>query len=128
MGSIGTKLIQNFKFLVSVAVMLGMLRPYRILIMIQRPMMQLIDLLPCMMGSLMGCVVSKKCVTINVRPGYQELLDDTVSSIYPFKPSNTPEKDKWEAISCSSDHFGRLYIWTAENDVFDEQTLQVRPR
>ena len=57
--------------------MLGMLRPYRILTMIQRPMMQLIDLLPCMMGSLMGCVVSKKCVTINVRPGYQELLDDT---------------------------------------------------
>ena len=44
-----------------------------------------------------------------------------------LKPCDISEKDKWEAMSCSSDHFGRLYIWTTENDVFEEQTLQVTP-
>lgn len=75
MGSTGTQLIQNFKSSVSVAVILEMLRPFRILIMIQQPMMQLIDLLPCTMGSLMGYVASKKCVKTNVRSGYPDIIE-----------------------------------------------------
>ena len=128
MVSTGTKLIQNFKSSVSVAVILEMLRPFRILIMIQQPMMQRIDLLPCTMGSLMSYVASKKCVKTNVRSGYPELLNSySAPSTSMHQPTDISEKDKWEAMSCSSDHFGRLYIWTAENDVFEEQTLQVTP-